>query len=124
ETWLTAYSRAVTQLIDDFTGREQLARGLGIADREGYRIEGDCMLALAYAEVCRNNHAVAAELLGLAHTCGFNATAHYVLRTVVVEPLVRRGLQVDDYRAALERGRLRSVDATLDEYGLRAATPA
>lgn len=124
ETWLTAYSRAVTQLIDDFTGCEQLARGLGIAHREGYRIEGDCMLALAYAEVCRDNHVVAAELLGLAHTCGFNATAHYVLRTAVVEPLVRQGLQVDDYRAAVERGRLRSVDATLDEYGLRAPAPA
>lgn len=122
ETWLTAYSLAVTQLIDDLTGCEQLARGLGIAHREGYRIEGDCVLALAYAEVCRDNHILAAELLGLARTRGFNATAHHVLRTVVVEPLVRRGLQLDDYRAAVERGRLRSVDATLDEYGLRAPT--
>ena len=120
ETWLTAYSRAVTQLIDDLAGCEQLARGLEIAHREGYRIEGDCVLALAYAEVCRDNHVQAAELLGLARTCGFNATAHHVLRTVVVEPLVRRGLQLDDYGAAIERGKSRSVAATLDEYGVSA----
>ncbi|HSJ92101.1 MAG TPA: LuxR C-terminal-related transcriptional regulator [Ilumatobacter sp.] len=120
ETWLTAYSRAVTQLIDDLAGCEQLARGLSIAHREGYRIEGDCVLALAYAEVCRGNHVVAAELLGLARTRGFNATAHHVLRTVVVEPLVRQGLPLDDYRAAVERGKARSLDATLDEYSIRA----
>ena len=122
ETWLTAYSMAITRLIEDTTGRAQLAHALGIAHREGYRIEGDCVLALAYAEVCRDDFVAAAELLGLARTCGFNATAHHVLHAVVVEPLVRRELHRDDYRAAVERGRLRSVDTTLDQYGIRTAT--
>jgi predicted ATPase/DNA-binding CsgD family transcriptional regulator len=127
ETWLTAYSLAVTQLLDDLAGCDQLAHGLGIAHREGYRIEGDCVLALAYAEVCRDHHVLAAELLGLARTRGFNATANHVLRTIVVEPLVRRGFQDDDsgpdgFRAAIERGRQRSVDDVLEQYGIRAGT--
>ena len=123
ETWLTAYSLAVTHMIDGMidggTGREELAHALTLAGHEGYRIEGDCVLALAYAEVCCDRPVEAAELLGLARTCGFNATAHHVLHGVVVGPLVQRALDPVDYRAAVERGRQRSVDTTFDEYAIR-----
>jgi predicted ATPase/DNA-binding CsgD family transcriptional regulator len=123
ETWLTSYSRAVTEMIDGASGRRQLADALEIAHREGYRIEGDCMLALAYSEACRDEPAIAAELLGLARTCRFNATAHHVLNGVVVEPLVRRALDPADYDAALGRGKGRAIESTLVEYGIRTPSP-
>jgi hypothetical protein len=119
ETWLTSYSRAVTEMIDGVSGRSQLADALGIANREGYRIEGDCMLALAYAEACRGEPRIAAELLGLARTCRFNATAHHVLHGVVVDPIVRNELDAADYSDAIARGRTRSVDETLHSCGIR-----
>jgi predicted ATPase/DNA-binding CsgD family transcriptional regulator len=119
ETWLTSYSRAVTEMIDGVSGRQQLAHALGIANREGYRIEGDCMLALAYSEACRGEPRIAAELLGLARTCRFNATAHHVLHGVVVDPIVRNELQAADYSDAIARGRTRSVERTLHDYGIR-----
>jgi predicted ATPase/DNA-binding CsgD family transcriptional regulator len=119
ETWLTSFSRAVTEMIDGVSGRPQLAHALGIANREGYRIEGDCMLALAYSEACRGEPRIAAELLGLARTCRFNATAHHVLHGVVVEPIVRNGLDAADYDDAIARGKTLSIDTTLDEYGIR-----
>ena len=119
ETWLTAFSLAVTKMIDGVSGRPELADALDIANREGYRIEGDCMLALAYSEACRDEPHVAAELLGLARTCRFNATAHHVLHGVVVEPIVRSQLDPNEYSAAIARGRTQSVDATLHEYGIR-----
>jgi predicted ATPase/DNA-binding CsgD family transcriptional regulator len=120
ETWLTSYSRAVTEMIDGVSGRRQLAAALDISHREGYRIEGDCLLALAYSEACGDDPRVAAELLGLARTCRFNATAHHVLNGVVVEPLVRQALDPADYRDALARGKARAVGSTLIEYSIRA----
>ena len=119
ETWLTSYSRAVTEMVDGTSGRRQLADALEIAHREGYQIEGDCMLALAYSEACRDEPTIAAELLGLARTCRFNATAHHVLNGVVVDPVVRRALEPADYRDAVARGKARSVETTLIEYGIR-----
>jgi predicted ATPase/DNA-binding CsgD family transcriptional regulator len=119
ETWLTSFSRAVTEMIDGVSGRDQLARALRIAHREGYRIEGDCMLALAYSEACRGEPNVAAELLGLARTCRFNATAHHVLHGVVVDPIVRNDLTAADYRDAIARGKARFVEPTLLEYGIQ-----
>jgi predicted ATPase/DNA-binding CsgD family transcriptional regulator len=119
ETWLTSYSRAVTQMIDGVSGRRQLAHALDIANREGYRIEGDCMLALAYSEACRGEPRIAAELLGLARTCRFNATAHHVLHGIVVDPIVRTELDAADYIDAIARGRTHAVEATLREYGIR-----
>ena len=121
ETWLTSYSRAVTAMIDGESGREQLAQALRIAYREGYRIEGDCMLALAYSEACRDEPVIAAELLGLARTCRFNATAHHVLYGLVVDPIVRGALGSSaEHRAALERGKVRSVESTLRDYAILA----
>jgi predicted ATPase/DNA-binding CsgD family transcriptional regulator len=124
ETWLTSFSLAVTQMIDGESGRPQLALALDIADREGYRIDGDCMLALAYSAACRGEPDTAAELLGLARTCRFNATAHHVLHGVVVDPIVRKSLAPADYADAITRGRTLSVDATLHEYGIRPRSTA
>lgn len=118
ETWLTAYSLAVTEMIDGVSGHEQLAHALDIADREGYRIEGDCMLALAYSEICRGNPAAAAELLGAARTIGFNATAHDVLHGVVVDRLLRDSLHAAELDEALTRGRSLAVESTMDAYGI------
>ena len=119
ETWLTSFSRAVTEMIDGVSGRPQLAHALDIANREGYRIEGDCMLALAYSEVCRGEPRTAAELLGLARTCRFNATAHHVLHGVVVDSLVHKELDPAEYADAVDRGRTHEVDAILEQYGIR-----
>jgi hypothetical protein len=85
----------------------------------GYRIDGLCMLALAYAEACRGEPSLAAELLGLARTCRFNATAHHVLHGVVVDPIIRNDLEPAEYLDAIARGKARSVELTLLEYGIR-----
>jgi predicted ATPase len=118
ETWLTAYSLAVTHMIDGESGRGQLASARAIAEREGYRIDGDCVIALAYSEACAGQPVVAAELLGLARTCRFNATANHVLQRVVVGPVVRAAIEPDVHRAAIDRGKQRSLEATLAEYGI------
>ncbi|MET0579911.1 MAG: hypothetical protein ABW122_14730 [Ilumatobacteraceae bacterium] len=118
ETWLTAYSLAVTQMIDGISGRSQLDHALELADHEGYHIEGDCLLALAYSESCANNPVRAAELLALARTRTINATAHHVLRAVVVEPLVRRTVDPETYKAAVRRGSAQSVHDGLAAYGI------
>ena len=77
------------------------------------------MLALAYSEACRGEPGIAAELLGLARTCRFNATAHHVLYGLVVDPIVRNQLEPAEYRDAIARGKARSVEPTLLEYGIR-----
>jgi predicted ATPase/DNA-binding CsgD family transcriptional regulator len=118
ETWLTSFSLAVTEMIDGHSGRERLARTVEVASREGYRIEGDCVLALAYSEACRGAPEEAGELLGLARTCRFNATAHHVLHGVVVDPIVRAALGEPEYAAATARGSRASVAELLSEYGL------
>lgn len=67
----------------------------------------------------RGRVGTAAELLGLARTCRFNATAHDVLRGLVVDPIVRGELEPADYAGAIARGRARSIDATLHHHGIR-----
>jgi hypothetical protein len=118
ETWLNSYSAAVTNMIDGVPRPDRLGRSLEIARREGYAIEGDCVLALAYCELCGDRPELAAELLGLARARRFNATAHHVLHGVVVEPLIRRALGPSRYAAALERGRTRSARDVLASYGI------
>jgi predicted ATPase/DNA-binding CsgD family transcriptional regulator len=123
ETWLTSYSRAITAMIDGVSGRRQLAEARDIAHREGYRIEGDCLLALAYSEACRGEPTLAAELLGLARTCRFNATAHHVLHGLVVDPAVRTALEPANYREAITRGTTRPVEPALLQYGIQTQDP-
>jgi hypothetical protein len=123
ETWLNSYSAALTNMIDGVPRPEQLGPSLEIARREGYAIEGDCVLALAYCELCGGRAEPAAELLGLARACRFNATAHHVLYGVVVEPLIRRALDPLRYAAALERGRAQSARDVLAAYGIEPRAP-
>ncbi len=112
ETWHTSLSTALAQLIDGATGDEYLANALDIANREGYRIDGDYYLALAYAQSCRGEHVVAAELLGQAQALKFNATAHYVLHHVAIAPGIRSRLPAAEFEAAIRRGRARAADAS------------
>jgi hypothetical protein len=118
ETWITTFSSAMTDAVDGSDVREQLARALALADREGYRAEGDCALALAYSEACRGDGPAAAELLGTAVQSRFNSTAHYVLYRLVVEPVVRAAVPPAELGAALERGQRRSAAEALAQHGI------
>jgi predicted ATPase/DNA-binding winged helix-turn-helix (wHTH) protein len=118
ETWLTVLSDALTSSVDgaDVSGR--LGEALAAADREGYDVAADCALALAYSEACRGNAEIAAELLGTAIHSRFNATAHFLLHRVVVDPVVRRDLDTAAFDAAVARGERRDAGAVLREYGI------
>jgi hypothetical protein len=118
ETWLNSYSAALTNMIDGVPRPDQLGPSLEMARREGYSIEGDCVLALAYCELCGGRPELAAELLGSARASRFNATAHHVLHGVVVEPLIRRELDAARHAAAIERGRTRSARDVLASFGI------
>jgi predicted ATPase/DNA-binding CsgD family transcriptional regulator len=124
ETWLNSYSAALTNMIDGVPKPGQLGPSLEMARREGYAIEGDCALALAYCELCGGRPEAAAELLGLARACRFNATAHHVLHGVVVEPLIHRALGPARHAAALERGRTWSAREVLASYGIDQRAPS
>jgi hypothetical protein len=95
-----------------------MTRALALADREGYRAEADCALALSYSEACRGDALGAAELLGTAIASRFNATAHYTVYRVVVEPVVRSQLDAGTFADALDRGRLRPASQALAEHGV------
>jgi predicted ATPase/DNA-binding winged helix-turn-helix (wHTH) protein len=110
ETWISSFSFAMCQAVDGGDVRETLERTLALADREGYRADADCVLALAYAEVCADRYDEAAELLGTAVQGRFNATAHYVLYRAVIHPSLRQHLDDGTLGDAMARGR--SVPAT------------
>ena len=116
ETWLSALSATMTQVVSGGDFRDQLRRTLGLADREGYRAHGDCVLALAYAEVCAGRFERAAELMGTAVASRFNTTAHYVFYRVVLDQWVRRHLEPEEVRAAIERGRGRTAAEVLAQF--------
>jgi len=108
--------------------RALLGRSLALAEREGYHAEANCVLALAYAEMCADRFDNAAELMGTAIAGGFNATAHYVLHRVVLDRLLRQHLPAAELAAGLERGRGRSAADAVAAYGIErvteVATPA
>jgi non-specific serine/threonine protein kinase len=116
ETWLSALSATMTQVVSGGDFRDHLRRTLGLADREGYRAHGDCVLALAYAEVCAGRFETAAELMGTAVASRFNTTAHYVFYRVVLDQWVRRHLGPEEMRAAIERGRGRTAVEVLTRF--------
>ena len=118
ETWITSFSTAMCDVIDGSDFRATLARTLALADREGYHADADCLLVLAYAELCTAHFEVAAELIGTAMHDRFNATAHYVLWRTVLDLALRRQLDAGSIAAAMVRGRTRSAADALAEYGV------
>nr|NIS28644.1 hypothetical protein [Actinomycetota bacterium]NIU64099.1 hypothetical protein [Actinomycetota bacterium]NIW25902.1 hypothetical protein [Actinomycetota bacterium] len=118
ETWISSFSAAMTRVTAGGDYRDQLDRALSLAVREGYRAEADCVLVLAYAEMCRERYAAAAELMGTAIRGRFNTTAHYMLYHVVLAQPMRRLVDPRDLADAIARGRRRTAAEALAEYGI------
>jgi hypothetical protein len=118
ETWLSSLSNVLTEAVDGREVGDLVARALALADREGYRADADCALALAYSEACQGHAEAAAEWLGTAIASRFNSTAHYTLYRVVVEPVVRRQLDAETFARAVRRGRRRTATEALAERGI------
>ena len=118
ESWLTWFSTAMCDVIDGTDVRMLLARALALASREGYHAEADCVLVLAYAEMCANHFEVAAELIGTAMHHRFNTPAHYPLYRAVIDRRLREKLGDGAMNAALARGRARTAAGALAEYGI------
>ncbi|HEX6196721.1 MAG TPA: winged helix-turn-helix domain-containing protein [Jiangellaceae bacterium] len=118
ETWLTSFSAAIAQVIKGGDGLGHLRRALVLADREGYRADADCVLVLAYAEICADRFDAAAELMGTAIRSRFNTTAHYVLYRVVLERSIRKHLDQRRRAAAIARGRKRTAAQALAAHGI------
>jgi hypothetical protein len=118
ETWITTFSTALVEVVEGADVRPRLDRALALADREGHDADADCLLALAYSEVCAQRFEAAAELIGTALQTGFNATAHFVLYRAVIDNALRRALAPDVLDGALARGRGRVAADAIASYGL------
>ena len=105
ETWITSFSSAFCDVLEGGDAGTVLSRSLALADREGYQADADCVLVLAYAELCEGRLEAAAELIGTAVGGRFNATAHYVLYRAVLDRPLREQLDADTLDRALARGR-------------------
>jgi predicted ATPase/DNA-binding winged helix-turn-helix (wHTH) protein len=116
ETWITSFSTALCDVVDGSDVRTGLARSLALADREGYDADADCVLVLAYAEICAGRPEEAAELVGTAFHSRFNSTAHYVLYRAVLDPSLRLDLDAGAIADAMKRGRARTAAAALAAY--------
>jgi predicted ATPase len=118
ETWITSFSTTMCEVVEGADVRPGLAHTLQLADREGYRADGDCVLVLAYAALCAERYEEAAELIGSAMGARFNATAHYALYRTVLEPLLRTHGGGVDVAAAVARGRARAAADALAAHGV------
>ena len=118
ETWLTSFSTAMCDVIDGGDVRSILGRTLALADREGFHADADCVLVIAYAEICAGRFEAAAELLGTAIHDRFNATALYVLYRAVLDRLLRAQLDAETMTAAMNRGRELTARTALFDYGI------
>jgi predicted ATPase/DNA-binding winged helix-turn-helix (wHTH) protein len=123
DTWITTYSSALADAIDGDDIRGRLRRASALAEQEGYRVAGDCLLALAYSLACQGEPVRAAELLGASVAGRFNATAHALLHQVVIDPVIRRALAADEFAAAFQRGRAADPVEVLDELGIGPMAP-
>jgi hypothetical protein len=118
ETWITSFSTAMCDVLDGDDVYGTLARTLVLADREGYDAAADCLLVLAYAELCAGRAEVAAELIGTARHERFNATAHYALYLAVLDRLLQEQLSSDELASAMARGRARTAGDAMIQYGV------
>jgi predicted ATPase/DNA-binding winged helix-turn-helix (wHTH) protein len=118
ETWITSFSTALCEVVEGADVRARLGHTLALADREGYRADADCVLVLAYAEICAGRHEAAAELIGTATHGRFNATAHYVLYQAVLDRSLREQLGADVLAAAALRGGQTTPAEALAAHGV------
>jgi predicted ATPase/DNA-binding winged helix-turn-helix (wHTH) protein len=118
ETWITTFSTAMCEVAGGGDVGPTLGRALVLADREGYRADADCVLVLAYAEVCAGRLAAAAELVGTARHSRFNTTALQALYLVVLDPVLRRQLDAGTLAEAMARGRTRPATVALAAYSV------
>ena len=118
ETWLSTISWAMCDVIDGGDVATTLGRTLALADWEGYQADADCVLALAYAELCGGRLERAAELVGTAKHGRFNATAQWALFRIVLDLPLRKELDRGVLMRAMARGRRRKAGEVLAEYGI------
>jgi predicted ATPase/DNA-binding winged helix-turn-helix (wHTH) protein len=128
ETWITSFSTAMCDAAEAADGTDgtdvrttlasTLAHTLVLADREGYDADADCVLVLAYAEMCRGRLDTAAELIGTAIHGRFNTTAHYVLYRTVLDGPLRQQMGTAAMTDAMARGRTRTPAEALADYDL------
>jgi predicted ATPase/DNA-binding winged helix-turn-helix (wHTH) protein len=118
ETWITSFSTALCEVVEGTDVGARLGHTLALADREGYRADADCVLVLAYAEICAGRHEAAAELVGTATHGRFNATAHYVLYRAVLDRSLREHLDADVLATAAVRGGQTTPAEALAAHGV------
>jgi tetratricopeptide (TPR) repeat protein len=118
ETWMSSFSTAMCDVIDDGDVGTTLRRTLALADREGYRADADCLLVLAYADIGAGRHDSAAELVGAARHGRFNATAHYALYRAVLDRALQQEMDRGRLITAMARGRRRKPAEVLAGYGI------
>ena len=118
ETWITSFSTALCDAVEGGDVRTQLGRTLALADREGYRADADCVLVLAYADICAGRYEAAAELIGTATHGRFNATAHHVLYQAVLNRSLRAHLDADALAEAAVRGGRTTPAEALAAHGV------
>jgi hypothetical protein len=118
ETWITSFSTAMCDVLDGSDLHATLARTLDLADREGYDAAPDCLLVLAYSEICGGRPEAAAELIGTARHERFNATAHHALYRAVLDRLLRQQLPTEVVAQAMLRGRGTTATEVMVSYGV------
>lgn len=118
ETWITSLSEAMCEVVEGTDMAATLSRSLTLADREGYRADADCLLVLAYAELCAGRAEQAAELVGTAARGRFNATANYVLYRAVLDPGLRDALPAEVISRRMADGRDLDAAAVLAAHGI------
>jgi hypothetical protein len=108
-------------MCDAIDGRDlatMLSHTLALADREGYQADADCVLVLAYAQMCAGRFDAAAELIGTAVRGRFNATANYALYVAVFDRALREQLDAEHIAEAMARGRADNAAGALAAHGI------
>jgi predicted ATPase/DNA-binding winged helix-turn-helix (wHTH) protein len=118
ETWLTSFSTAMCDAIDGRDLATMLGHTLALADREGYQADADCVLVLAYAQMCAGRFDAAAELIGTAVRGRFNATATYALYRAVFDRTLHEQLGAESIAEAMARGQTTTAAGALAAHGI------
>lgn len=116
--WLTMYSDTLARIADGSAFMPYLRQTRLRAESEGRRADLDCVLALAYAAACRDEPALAAELVGASGGGLFHDTANFIHHTIIRERVVRPLLDAASFDGALVRGRDLSIADILAAHDL------